>query len=101
MADKYEQAEYEKELSQFVIPVKSDEIMSQIDCNKLPGPEALAHSGQKDGQTLMIQKNNEIEVYQWNIADSKWIKIGVAVGSSSGSGEVRQKTSYLGQVNFN
>lgn len=91
MADKSEQAEYEKELSQFVISVKSDETISQIDRNKLPGPEALSQSGHKDGQTLMVQRNNEIEVYQWNIADFKWIKIGVAVGSSTESGEVRQK----------
>lgn len=99
MASEKEQEEYESELSQFAIPLKSDEVMSQIDHKKLPGIEALAVPGHKDGQTLMINTGNEVEVYQWSGADKKWIKIGVAVGSSSGAGGSagRQKTSYLGK----
>ena len=98
MASASEQEEYERELSQFAIPIKSDEIMSQIDRTKLPGIEALTQPGSKDGQTLMCNNSNgEVEVHQWSGADKKWVKIGVAVGSSSGSGGKRQKTSYLGK----
>ena len=49
----------------------------------------------------MISNENEIEVYQWSKADDRWIKIGVAVGSSSAGGGAagsRQKSSYLGKV---
>ncbi len=95
MANENEQAEYEQELSRFAIPIKSDETMSQIDPSKLPGPEALTQMGHKDGQTLMIKSCNEVEVYQWSGSDNKWIKIGVAVGTSTGTS---QKTSYLGKV---
>lgn len=100
MANASEQEEYERELSQFAIPVKSDEVMSQIDTSKLPGPEALTVPGLKDGQTIMVQKGSEIEVHQWSGADKKWVSIGVAVGSATGAGGTgsRQKTSYLGEV---
>lgn len=100
MANASEQEEYERELSQFAIPVKSDEVMSQIDRTKLPGLEALTQQGAKDGQTLMVANGDEVEVHQWSGADKKWVKIGVAVGSSTGAGGssgTRQKTSYLGQ----
>jgi len=102
MASASEQEEYERELSQFAIPVKSDEVMSQIDRTKLPGVEALSQSGVKDGQTLMVNTGSEVEVHQWSGADKKWVKIGVAVGSSTGAGGSgsRHKTSYLGKVFF-
>jgi len=86
MANASEQEEYERELSQFAIPVKSDEVMSQIDTSKLPGPEALTVPGLKDRQTIMVQKGSEIEVHQWRGADKKWVSIGVAVGSATGAG---------------
>ena len=103
MANKSEQEEYEQELAGFAIPLKADEAMSQIDRNKLEDSSALAIPGSKDGQTLLINNENQIEVYQWSGADKKWVKIGVAVGSSSGAGgsAARQKTSYLGKVNHN
>ncbi len=102
MASASEQEEYERELSQFAIPVKSDEVMSQIDRTKLPGVEALSQTGVKDGQTLMVNTGSEVEVHQWSGADKKWVKIGVAVGSSTGAGGSgsRHKTSYLGKVFF-
>lgn len=100
IANKSELEEYEKELSQFAIPVKTNQEMSQINMNKLPGIEALANPGKKDGQNLIINNENEAEVYQWDASDARWIKIGVAVGSSDaggGSGS-RQKVHYLGKV---
>lgn len=101
MASASEQEEFEQELSKFAIPIKSDEVMSQIDRSKLPGVEALTQAGAKDGQTLMVNTGSEIEVHQWSAADKKWVKIGVAVGSSTGAGGsgTRQKSSYLGKVN--
>jgi phospholipase A-2-activating protein len=102
IATKQEQEEYETELSQFAIPLKTNEALSQIDKKQLPTSEALSQPGYKDGQTLMIKNEdkNEIEVYQWSKSDDKWIKIGVAVGSSSAAGGgvgSRHKASYLGK----
>jgi phospholipase A-2-activating protein len=103
IATKSEIDEYERELAQFTIPLKANEAMAQINRTQLPGIEALTIHGQKDGQTLMINNGSEVEVYQWDKADTKWVKIGVAVGSSDGGGGssgTRQKTSYLGKVCF-
>jgi phospholipase A-2-activating protein len=100
MATKTEQEEYEKELAQFTIPLKANEQMSQLNRDELPGIEALSIPGRKDGQPLLINNNDETEVYQWDGAEQKWIKIGVAVGSSGsggGSGS-KQKVTYLGKV---
>jgi len=100
MATKAEQEEYEKELAQFTIPLKANEEMSKINRNELPGVEALSIPGRKDGQPLLINNNDETEVYQWDGGEQKWIKIGVAVGSSGaggGSGS-KQKVTYLGKV---
>jgi phospholipase A-2-activating protein len=99
MANKSEIEEYQTELSRFTIPLKANEAMSQIKRAELPGIEALTLPGQKDGQTLMINNGAEVEVHQWDGAESKWIKIGVAVGSSDGSGGAGsgKKVSYLGK----
>lgn len=96
-ASKTEQDEYERELGQFAIPVKSNQEIAQLDRSKLPGIEALSIPGKKDAQTLMINNENEIEVYQWDMAESRWVKIGVAVGSSDGAG-TGSKITYLGKV---
>ena len=61
----------------------------------MPTLEALSIPGKRDGQTLMINNDNEIDVYQWSQSESRWIKIGVAVGSSDG-GSNSKKTNYLG-----
>jgi phospholipase A-2-activating protein len=94
-----EQEEYERELAQFAIPLKADSALSQIDRNDLPGIEALRLPGRMEGQPLMINNNNEIEVYQWDSSASRWLKIGVAVGSSDAAsgGSGRQKVTYLGK----
>ncbi len=98
MATKPEQEEFERELSQFSIPVKSDETLSKINREELPGIEALATPGRMEGQPLMINNNNDIEVYQWDSSDSRWVKIGVAVGSSDAAGgQKQQKVVYLGK----
>ncbi len=97
MSSKAEQEEYERELGQFSIPIKASEQFSQINRTELPGVEALSIPGMKDGQTLMINNDNEIEVYQWDLSETKWVKIGVAVGSSDAGGGAREKTSYLGK----
>ena len=101
MANSSEIEEYERELGQFAIPLKANEAMSQIKRTELPGVEALTLPGRRDGQTLMINNGVEVEVHQWDGAESKWVKIGVAVGSSDGAGGSagsRQKTTYLGKV---
>jgi phospholipase A-2-activating protein len=90
--------EYERELGQFAIPVKSDSALSQMNRNDLPGIEALELPGKMEGQPLMINNNNEVEVYQWESSESRWVKIGVAVGSSeAGAGATAKKVTYLGK----
>ena len=74
--------------------------MSQINRSELPGLEALSRSGKKDGQTIMVNNENEIEVYSWSEVDTRWIKIGVAVGSATaagGSSSNRDKASFEGK----
>lgn len=97
LATKPEQEEYERELSQFAIPLKTNEALSQLNRRDLPTIEALSVPGKKDGQTLMINNENEIEVYQWDAGEMRWIKIGVAVGSTDGGSQAAKKVSHLGQ----
>ena len=104
-----EQAEYERELSQCVLPTKvsggsesSASSQQQVDRLKLPGEEALGVAGERDGQTLMVNNGKEIDVYQWSGAEAKWVMIGTMVGSSDSAGSAgasgsSKKTSYLGQ----
>lgn len=96
MASSQEMNEFELELSKFAIPIKTDQEMSKINLNKLPGVEALMIAGKRDGQNLIINNKNEAEVYQWDANESRWIKIGVAVGSSEAGGGQRQKVNYMG-----
>ena len=99
-ASKAECDAFEHELSAFAIPTKTDDTMSQINRNELPGIEALSRSGKRDGQTIMINNENEIEVYSWSEAESRWVKIGVAVGSATaagGSSSNRSKVTYEGK----
>jgi phospholipase A-2-activating protein len=79
MASKPECDEYEQELSKFAIPTNTDENMAKINRNDLPGIEALSLPGKTDGQLIMINNANEAEVFSWNQAESRWVKIGVAV----------------------
>ena len=93
-----EQAEYEEELARFAIPVKTSAALSQVNREDLPGIEALNMPGRMEGQPLMINNNNEIEVYQWDSASSRWVKIGVAVGSTDAAASAsRSKVTYLGK----
>ena len=72
--------------------------MSQINRSELPGVEALSRHGKKDGQTIMINNENEIEVYSWSEAEIRWVKIGVAVGSSTAAGgSNREKVLFEGK----
>lgn len=100
MASRAERDAFEQELSSFAIATKTDATMSQINRSELPGIEALGHPGKKDGQTLMINNENEVEVYTWSQDESRWIKIGVAVGSATsagGSSSTRAKTMFEGK----
>lgn len=66
--------------------MKTDEKLSEIKLNDLPGIEALQIPGKKDGQSIVVNNNNEAEVYTWDGDDKRWVKIGVAVGSSQTGG---------------
>lgn len=79
MANSAEREEFERELASFTMPTKADEKLSKIDRSKLPGVEALLTHGESDGKILLINNNNETEVYSWNLAECRWVKIGTAI----------------------
>lgn len=81
MASKSELESYEKELAGFAISTKTDENLAAIKLNDLPGVDALNVPGKKDGQSIVVNNNNEAEVYTWDSQENRWIKIGVAVGT--------------------
>ncbi|CAO1638039.1 unnamed protein product [Parajaminaea phylloscopi] len=52
----------------------------------VPGKEALAQPGTKEGQTKMVNNGSVIEAYQWSMASGQWEKVGEVVGGV-GSGQ--------------
>jgi phospholipase A-2-activating protein len=53
--------------------------VGDVDKSKLPGIEALASPGAKNGQVLMVKSGNVVEAHQWDGPSEKWIKIGEVV----------------------
>ncbi|XP_065917217.1 phospholipase A-2-activating protein-like [Dysidea avara] len=65
-----------------------------IDVSKLPGEEVLASPG-KPGETKLVRVKGKAEVYQWNNAESRWDKIGDALGQAPPS--QTQRPVYQGK----
>eukprot|EP00668_Euglena_longa_P034152 GGOE01043908.1.p1 GENE.GGOE01043908.1~~GGOE01043908.1.p1 ORF type:complete len:793 (-),score=266.87 GGOE01043908.1:235-2613(-) len=53
-------------------------VVGGVDVTKLPGEEALAVPGTKDGQIKMVKRKGHptAEVYSWSAFDGKWSKTG-------------------------
>jgi phospholipase A-2-activating protein len=68
--------QYEKELSSFSIASNQ---VGDLNKDKLPGPEALESSGTKEGQILMVKRENIVEAHQWSSHEEKWVKVGNVV----------------------
>ncbi|SPO40677.1 related to DOA1 - involved in ubiquitin-dependent proteolysis [Pseudozyma flocculosa] len=61
----------------------------------LPGPEALAQPGAKEGQTKMVRNGDVVEAHQWSTASGSWVKIGEVVGGvGSGQKKLHEGKEY-------
>ena len=60
----------------------------------------LFYLGKKDGQTTMINTGSGVDVYQWDAAQGRWIKIGNVVGSSGSTQRTSGKTLHEGKVQY-
>lgn len=67
--------------------------VGDIKKDDLPGPEALAQPGSKEGQVKMVKNSEVVEAHQWSTSSQQWVKIGEVVGGV-GSG---QKKLYEGK----
>lgn len=62
--------------------------------NDLPGPEALANNGKKEGQVIMIKTTGgSVEAHQWSSSAGSWQKIGEVVDAVGSS----RKQLYMGE----
>ncbi|CAB1345157.1 unnamed protein product [Coregonus sp. 'balchen'] len=50
----------------------------------------------RDGQTRLIKEGQNVEAYQWSVADSRWMKIGDVVGGSNQ--QTSKKVNYEEKV---
>ena len=55
-------------------------------------------SGKRDGQTMMIRRDNKVEAHQWTAAEGRWVKIGDVTGGESGEGAAGGKKTFKGKV---
>ncbi|KAG9300272.1 hypothetical protein G9A89_011345 [Geosiphon pyriformis] len=76
IADESTQKEFEDNLANHAIPANQ---IGDVQKDKLPGPEALLQSGNKEGQVLMIKSGNIVEAHQWSSANQAWTKVGEVV----------------------
>ncbi|KAN0065121.1 hypothetical protein ACQY0O_001618 [Thecaphora frezii] len=61
----------------------------------LPGPEALAQPGSKEGQTKMVRNGDIVEAHQWSASSASWVKIGEVVGGvGSGQKKLHEGKEY-------
>ena len=69
--------------------------VGDIKKDDLPGSEALAQPGTKEGQTKMIKNGDVVEAFQWSTVSGKWEKIGEVVGGvSSGQKKLHEGKEY-------
>ncbi|KAL6070984.1 Phospholipase A2 activating protein [Balamuthia mandrillaris] len=79
-------ASYESKVSAVAIPKQTTGAVGELNTERLPGPEALEQPGTKDQQNLIIKNGSVVEVYQWQLAEGRWQKMGEvvdAVGTSA------------------
>ncbi|CAF1556388.1 unnamed protein product, partial [Didymodactylos carnosus] len=91
-ASNEEIANFEQEISQSSITTKTGDL-GEVKIDDLPGKEALEKPGKRDGQTTMINcGNGNVEAYQWNDTDRRWMKIGDVVGSADSTSDGQTAT---------
>jgi len=75
--------EWEKLLANSTIA--SHTMGSQLQLDRLPGPEALEAPGATDGQTRVIRQGSKAFAFAWSAAASKWEPVGEVVDSAGDS----------------
>ena len=68
--------------------------IGDLNKDKLPGPEALASPGQKEGQVIMVNMGSTVEAHQWSAQSQSWQKIGEVVGSKDRSKQTFEGKEY-------
>ncbi|XP_013391939.1 phospholipase A-2-activating protein-like [Lingula anatina] len=87
------QKAFEEEVAASSIPSQ----VGDVKIEDLPGKEVLIEPGTREGQTKLVREGPRAMVYQWSMAESKWVKVGDVVGASGGSQETSGKTLYEGK----
>ncbi|KDQ19766.1 hypothetical protein BOTBODRAFT_27194 [Botryobasidium botryosum FD-172 SS1] len=88
-----------EELKTYDASVASQALPSQqvgdVKKSDLPGADALAQSGKKEGEVKMIRNGDIVEAHQWSNASSSWQKIGEVVDAiGSGRKQLYQGKEY-------
>lgn len=77
---------YDAEIARFQQPTENtstDELPEEVGGVKvsdMPGPDVLAQSGKRDGQTIMVRDGKTITVHSWSQAEGSWKKVGDVIG---------------------
>ncbi|CCX05696.1 Similar to Ubiquitin homeostasis protein lub1; acc. no. O94289 [Pyronema omphalodes CBS 100304] len=74
--------EFEDSVAKSSIPATQ---VGDIEKDKLPGLEALASPGKKDGQVIMVRNGSNVEAHMWSASAGEWANVGQvvdAVGSN-------------------
>jgi phospholipase A-2-activating protein len=66
---------YEKQLSQRAIPKHAAGAVGDLKLDQLPGPEALAVPGTREGEHKMIRNGATAELHHWDSAGQRWVKV--------------------------
>ncbi|CAF1399682.1 unnamed protein product [Adineta steineri] len=87
MATMEEIAGFEQEIASTTIQTKTGDL-GEVKIDDLPTEDALKKPGTREGQTTMINKGGgQVEAYQWNMLDQRWMKIGDVVGSADSTSQ--------------
>jgi phospholipase A-2-activating protein len=73
---------YEKQLSQRAIPKHAAGAVGDLKLDQLPGPEALAVPGTREGEHKMIRNGATAELHHWDSAGQRWVKFGDIVDAA-------------------
>ena len=81
-ASEAEIREFEEKVANSAIP---QELIGDINKEKIPGLDALKQKGKKDGQVIMVKNGASVEAHQWSASTQSWTKIGDVVNAVSQS----------------
>ena len=66
---------YEKQLSQRVIPQHATGMVGDLKLDQLPGLDALAVPGTREGEHKMVRNGNTAELHHWDSVGQRWVKV--------------------------